>query len=399
MSQAAYSGDSTAHSHGTEVTALLAVSGVVASGGALSTVLNRVAKEAAKVAGARSAAILVPKRMSKSNGGFVFRVDGAFRLGRPYRSIVNKPTPLALRTKGVPTMAMEARRPLVVEDTERDPRYKPWRAVAREEGYRAVASVPLIAGPNVLGVLDVHRERAGPWPEREQELLASFADHAASAIRATRLIEQQRRQVAALSRLVLALRGQTHEFANRVHAISGLLALGDYPEAQRFVADLESAQHETYRAVAERIGNSTLAGLIFAEITIAAQRGIKLSLGNRTVLDELPANLGESEAVTIIGNLLQNAFDAVADMPVPRRKVELTLRRTKRSTIIRVRDWGAGISSEIRDRAFKRGTSTKPEHAGMGLALVRETVFYALGRVEVRELAPGTAFIVTFDHV
>src|SRR6478735_12562047 len=118
-----------------------------------------------------------------------------------------------------------------------------------------MVSVPLTSGPEMIGALNVYRRRPGPWPERELALLRFFGEHAASAISTAQLIERQTRQVGALSRLVRGLREQTHEHANHLHAVRGLLALGAPDEALRFVEDLETAHHVAYGSISSAIGH------------------------------------------------------------------------------------------------------------------------------------------------
>ena len=177
-----------------------------------------------------------------------------------------------------------------------------------------MVSVPLPAGAEIIGSLNVYRPHPGPWPERELELLRFFGEHAASAIRTAQTIERQTRQVDALARLVRGLREQTHEHANHLHAVRGLLALGAPDEALRFVEDLETAHHVAYGSISSAIGQQVIAGLLLAERTVAQQRGIALDIDDASRLERLPARLTDADAVTIIGNLLENAFDAVAGL-------------------------------------------------------------------------------------
>ena len=51
------------------------------------------------------------------------------------------------------------------------------------------------------------------------------------------------------------LREQTHEHANQLHAVRGLLALGAPEEALRFVEDLETAHHVAYGSISSAIGS------------------------------------------------------------------------------------------------------------------------------------------------
>ena len=80
-----------------------------------------------------------------------------------------------------------------------------------------------------------------------------------------------------------------------------------------------------------------------------------------------------------VGNLLDNAIDAVSETPMPRR-VEVTVRTPVDELLIRVADTGPGLDPEAARLAFRRGWSSKPidgqrlHGRGLGLALVGQTV-------------------------
>ena len=68
------------------------------------------------------------------------------------------------------------------------------RAVVLAEGYRAVLSVPLLAGDRVLGALVVQRDTAGPFSADDVDLLEAFAGQAAVAMENARLYEEAQRR-------------------------------------------------------------------------------------------------------------------------------------------------------------------------------------------------------------
>lgn len=371
-----------------EVRALLTVSRAVAAGGPLRSVLDRIAREAAEVVGAFGAAVLLLSRDDR------LKLAGSYGMSADYGNRLDGNAPAIKPGRGPSGIAIQEGAPIVIDDTELDDRVAAWRGIADREGYRAMVSVPLVAESEALGALSVYRATAGPWPPYQTALLGLFSDHAASAIRTAQLLEAQQQQVTALSRLIGTLREQRHEHGNRIHAISGLLALGEYEEAQRFVTSLEHAYDEFQAAIVKRIHNPTLAGLILSEMTIAHQRGITLSLDARSQLAALPPTLGEPAAVTIVGNLLHNAFDAVATMPKSRRRVKLLITDRGERTVFRVRDWGPGIAPGAHDRVFEKGFTTKPEHDGLGLALVAAAVGSSGGELSVDRLAHGVSFLI-----
>jgi GAF domain-containing protein len=323
------------------------------------------------------------------------RIVGSHGLSPGYRKrLDNWPMPLA-PGRGPAGLAVRSRAPILSTDATSDPRFTEYAELIRTEGYTALASMPLITGETVLGTLTLYRREPGEWSDDEVRLLAFFADHAATAVRTAQLIAEQKRQVSALERLVLRLREQTHEHANRLHAIGGLLAMGDTDEALEFVRDLTET-HISDREVFERqpSGNA-LAGLLWVEMILARQRSIELQLDVLDDLDCLP--LTDAQALTIVGNLLDNAFDAVADADADpdRRRVQLTISETQGEMQIRVRDWGPGMPGA--EDLFAPGYSTKSDHTGVGLTLVRDAAHAARGRISIEHHAVGVAVVVTLN--
>lgn len=374
-----------------EVRAMLTVSRTVLRGGSLATILDRVAAEAAQVVpGADRSSIIVIEGSAHR-----FRLAGSHGLSDRYRRRLTTGKAKLRPGEGPSGVAYETRAPVVIDDVETDPRLASWtwREIAREEGYGAIVSLPLLPDDRVVGTLNLYRTDPGPWPDEQVRLLTFFAEHAASAVRTAQLLDQRREQVAALQRLVRALRDQAHEHANRLHTISGMLALGEVEEAKGFLHAVESTHAAAREALDARIQAPMVAGLVLAETVVAAQRGIALVVDEESRLRSLPPTLSDTQAVTIIGNLLDNAFDAVAEMPSERRTVRLRLDDSGHQMVIEVADCGDGFSRGERE-LFARGVTTKPGHGGLGLALVRQAVTAAMGHIEIDRDQDGTTFRV-----
>ncbi len=91
----------------------------------------------------------------------------------------------------------------------------------------------------------------------------------------------------------------------------------------------------------------------------------------------------------VLINLVGNAFDAMRDTPVSSRKVEVATERNDDGMIrVSVRDHGAGIPDEARERLFDQFFSTKEQGLGMGLAIVR-SIIEAHGGAIAAENAEG----------
>jgi two-component system CitB family sensor kinase len=207
------------------------------------------------------------------------------------------------------------------------------------------------------------------------------------------------RELDSMRGLTDALRAQQHEFSNRMHTLAGLLELGEYEAAFDYALESAGAEPALAESVRERIGNALMIGLIVAKTTVAAERGVRIVLDERSRLSGQPPHL--RRLLTIVGNLLDNAIDAAASAdppPAGGAQVCLLVAEEPRRVLVRVTDTGPGIPPEARERIFEDGWSTRPDRGtarrGLGLALVHRLVQRHAGTIEV-STGPGARFTVT----
>ncbi|MFD3539089.1 ATP-binding protein [Streptomyces sp. NPDC058662] len=166
-----------------------------------------------------------------------------------------------------------------------------------------------------------------------------------------------------------ALRSQAHEAANRLHTVVSLIELGRADEAVDFAtAELELAQALTDEVVSA-VGEPVLVALLLGKAAQAHERGVELVVtsDSRSLADGggLPP---ARDLVTVLGNLIDNAVDAVT--AVPGARIAVTLRPDRDQLLLRVADNGPGLPPGV--DVFRRGWSGKGEGRGLGLALVRQ---------------------------
>lgn len=172
-----------------------------------------------------------------------------------------------------------------------------------------------------------------------------------------------------------ALRAQTHEHGNRTHAVVALLELGRTEEAIEILTDSAAQSQRLVDLVSEgRGGDPTVGALLLGKAAQAQERGIEWKV---EIAPDTPRSvLSATDAVSVVGNLVDNALDAAASGAAP-RWCSVDLMRHDDSVRIVVSDSGRGIPESLRERAFEHGFSTKPAGAqgrGVGLALVRSLV-------------------------
>lgn len=188
------------------------------------------------------------------------------------------------------------------------------------------------------------------------------------------------------------LRAQTHEFANQIHTISGLLQLQEYDEVARYVDGVRLSRTRLYDEVTTRVHDSTLAALLIAKASLAAERGISLSVDPRSHVGRVDGQLG-LDLTTVAGNLVDNALDAVTGLPAA--SVVVLLTQDSAGIRIEVGDSGPGVRAQDRELVFQQGYSTKPDATGhgrgFGLALTRAVCRRRGGDV----VAQGSSFAAT----
>ncbi|MFT6828190.1 MAG: two-component system nitrogen regulation sensor histidine kinase NtrY, partial [Roseivirga sp.] len=97
----------------------------------------------------------------------------------------------------------------------------------------------------------------------------------------------------------------------------------------------------------------------------------------------------------IFNNLILNAIQAMPEGETP--KLEIQLEETHSKARISVKDNGAGIPDDIRDKIFIPKFSTKVEGSGIGLAIAKRGVEHAGGSIWFEtEAGVGTTFFIEF---
>ena len=108
----------------------------------------------------------------------------------------------------------------------------------------------------------------------------------------------------------------------------------------------------------------------------------------------LPQVLGDETALAeAFAHLLANAAEASADRSKPRITLSAKPVREGRhsaAVVVTVQDNGTGIAPEIKEKIFSPFCTTKPRGMGLGLPIVKRTVFDHHGRVEVDSTSKGT---------
>jgi nitrogen-specific signal transduction histidine kinase len=132
----------------------------------------------------------------------------------------------------------------------------------------------------------------------------------------------------------------------------------------------------------------------------AVQNGIAIET---TLPDDLPQVVGDETALAeAFAHLVANAAEASHGRPKARVTLSAkTIRQGEqtRGVVVTVHDNGRGIAADLKDKIFSPFCTTKPRGMGLGLPIVKRTVFDHNGRVDIDSNSQGTSVTVLLPAV
>ena len=194
-----------------------------------------------------------------------------------------------------------------------------------------------------------------------------------------------------MDELNFKLRAQRHDFLNHIQVVYSLLEMGESKEAADYLDRIYSELRTVSRVMRTKV--TAFNALLQVKNAACEERGITLEMDIRSTLEGLPVPAWE--ICCIIGNLMDNAMDAIGDMPNGR--ITLTVREEVRRFTFTIANTGEPIPEEMRESIFEPGVSTKGEGHGMGLAIVRKTLAEFGGTITLEDSA-DTAFTVSIPR-
>lgn len=190
------------------------------------------------------------------------------------------------------------------------------------------------------------------------------------------------------------LRAQTHEFTNKLYLLSGLLQLGRYEEAFEFIQKESNIHQAQNQILFLHIKDPNVQAILLGKLGKASEKKVQLEIDPNSSTHTLPLHIELSHLVIIIGNLLDNAFDAVKDQPS--KWVNFFITDIGNDVIIEVIDNGRGIDDSQIELLFIKGYSSKGENRGYGLYNVNEVISILGGSIEVGHNQGGGAVFTVY---
>lgn len=192
------------------------------------------------------------------------------------------------------------------------------------------------------------------------------------------------------------LRVMSHEFANRLSTICGLIQIGAYDEAVKTIRREADEQQQLIDFISQTFHPKVIAGLLLGKYCRAKELGLNLEFDPMSHLHQEPLCMTSDELAAVLGNLLDNAFEATLKNPSSNKIISLLLTDNGEELVIEVADNGIGIPDNIAETLFTKGVSSKKQTGhGIGLYLVHQLVTQAHGSILIDRSEPqGTIFSI-----
>ncbi|MBN1535294.1 MAG: GAF domain-containing sensor histidine kinase [Anaerolineales bacterium] len=366
----------------------------------LNKLLNRIVHAAADLSNAQAASILLYDEKNKQ-----FFFQAASNMDSPVMKGLVVPY-----DSSIAGVIASERKPIIISDTQRDPRH--FKKIAKPTGVltRSLLGVPLLTKDKVVGVLEAINKSEGDFTEEDKKLLLALGAQAAIAIENTRLFQQ----TDLISELVHELRTPLASLSTASH----LLSRPEINEIQR-VQLIHSIQNET-----NRLSEMASSFLDMARLESGRMPFLHDSFNVKDMLEEslevmrykadekkhtlelkvlpnLPELIADRNKIKqVVINLVSNAIKYTPNGG----KIIVSADQIENEYIIYIKDNGLGIPEDALPHIFEKfyrvpllervATGT-----GLGLSICKKIIETHGGNIEIQsKVNEGTSMIIHLPY-
>lgn len=193
-----------------------------------------------------------------------------------------------------------------------------------------------------------------------------------------------------MDNLINLIRSQRHDHINQVYVLSHLLQAKRFEEAVEYLGEYYSEIRLTQNLL--NINHLPLACLLQSKAEIAIQSRIQIEFDVHTMIPKI--SMKSYELIQVIGNLLDNAIEEEKKELEAKRYIKFSVERMLHTMLVfKVQNANSYIPEEITDTIFHEGCSSKENHTGIGLSIVKRLTSKYQGHIEVESAEnEGTTF-------
>jgi len=193
------------------------------------------------------------------------------------------------------------------------------------------------------------------------------------------------------------LRVQTHEYSNKLNTIGGLIQIGSIDEALDLITNESSGYQQLIAFLIRTIPDPILAGLFLGKYDVAKERKIEFIIDTDSSLSEVPSRIPREKLVTVLGNIIDNAFDASIANQQQSPKVLLSMTDIGPDLIFEIEDSGNGMNDQLVKNIFTLGETTKQDMGhGIGMYLVNSCLKEIGGSLSITKTKTGGMIMTVY---
>lgn len=193
-----------------------------------------------------------------------------------------------------------------------------------------------------------------------------------------------------MDELFRSMKTQRHDFNNHVQVIYGMIQENMIDLAKEYIKDVFKETRELNDIIA--VDRPEISSLLKAKQTTAIQKNIDFKISIKCKLSNI--SLKPYELVRVLGNIIDNAFDAAS--AISEGKKEVTLRIFSEGNIIYLETLNPGTLPDKVEELFKPGISSKDGHTGLGLYIVKNLIESHNGSISLQNVNRSVLCRVSF---
>lgn len=194
----------------------------------------------------------------------------------------------------------------------------------------------------------------------------------------------------AMSQFNNTLRAQRHDFLNHLQVVYSLIEMEEYAEANDYIEQVYGRITAVSRVM--KTANPAVNALLQVKVAACEKAGVQVNVSITSKWEALEAAMPDWEMCKVLSNLIDNAMDAMEQLPADLRRLSIDLAENVKQYTFRVENTGEMIAEDIRERIFIPGFTTKGDGHGMGLHIVRRTLQERDGDIMVTSDEKSTVF-------
>lgn len=210
--------------------------------------------------------------------------------------------------------------------------------------------------------------------------------------------ETQQKYIGDINELLKGLRAQKHGFLNHMNILHGLITLGEYDNAKKYLESINDAISFKNNPVS--INNPTLSALLNVKAKLAENKNVRFEVDVNDSLSGMNFKIFELEEA--IGNIIDNAIEATCELDKKNRYIKINIYSDNNNYIFDIQNKGKTIHESIINKIFEEGYTTKlheKDDHGLGLYIAKKIIDCHNGLIKVDSKNKYTSFKIYLPKV